>query len=214
MPKKGTKKDDVSKDGWILSNAYPPNSTILQEVIDGKKEKKDGNEQKNKNAKAILAQVLEAPEASCVMDPGPSLICVLPCRSLTRYALTSKEKLTKILRSFLIVGNEIGLFQNHPQQWECLAQGACLRCFIEWVPPLIRASHRLSNYTALWLVEPHPALSSTIATPGQVVQAKGEGKGCKIDPTSYHKSLKDEDKEGISTVIKEEAGRHYLTRRE
>ena len=37
MPKKGTKKD-VSKDGWILSNAdtallYPPNSTILREVI-------------------------------------------------------------------------------------------------------------------------------------------------------------------------------------
>ena len=168
----------------------------------------------NKKIKTILAQVLEAPEASCVMDPGPSLICVLPCRSLTRYALTSKEKLTKILRSFLIVGNEIGLFQNHPQQWECLAQGARLRCFIEWVPPLIRASHRLSNYKALWLVEPHPALSSTIATPGQVVQAKGEGKGCKIDHTSYHKSLKDEDKEGISTVLNEEAGQHYLTHRE
>ena len=38
MPKKGTKKDDVSKDGWILSNAdtallYPPNSTLLREVI-------------------------------------------------------------------------------------------------------------------------------------------------------------------------------------
>ena len=113
-----------------------------------------------------------------------------------------------------MVGNEIRLFQNDPQRWECLAQGARLRCFIEWVPPLIRASHRLSNYTALWLVEPHPALSSTIATPGQVVQAKGKGKGCKIDHTFYHTSLKDEDKKGISTIIKEETGRHYRTSRE
>ena len=148
------------------------------------------------------------------MDPCPQLICMLPGRCLTRYASTSKQELTKIVCSFFIVGNEIGLFQNDPQQWEFLVQGARLRCFTRWVLPTIQASHRLSNYKALWLVEPHPALSSTIATPGQVVQAKGEGKGCKIDPTSYHKSLKDEDKEGISTVIKEEAGRHYLTRRE
>ena len=50
MPKKRTKKakgKDVSKDGngWILNTAdtallYPPNSTILREVIDGEKEKK------------------------------------------------------------------------------------------------------------------------------------------------------------------------------
>ena len=125
---------------------------------------------------------------------------MLPCRSLTSYALTSKEKLTQILCSFFLVGNEIGLFQNDPHGWECLAQGARLRCFIEWVPPLIRASHRLSNYKALWLVEPHPA-----------GQAKGKGKGCKIDHTFYHTSLKDEDKKGISMIIKEEAGRHYLT---
>ena len=163
---------------------------------------------------STLLQMLCSSLYHCVMDPHPQLICMLPCRSLTRYALSSKEKLTHILCSFFMVGNEIGFVQNDPQRWECLAPGARLRCFIEWVPPLIRASHRLSNYKALWLVEPHPALSSTIATPGQVVQAKGEGKGCKIDPTSYHKSLKDEDKEGISTVIKEEAGRHYLTRRE
>ena len=139
---------------------------------------------------------------------------MLPCRSLTRYALTSKETLTQILCSFLMVGNEVGVFQNDPQQWECLAQGARLRCFIEWVPPLIRASHRLSNYKALWLVEPHPALSSTIATPGQVVQAKGQGKGCIIDHTFHHRSLKDEDKKGISTIVKEETSRHYLTLRE
>ena len=145
------------------------------------------------------------------MNPHPQLICMLPCRSLTSYALTSKEKLTKILHSFLMVGNEIGLFQNDPQRWEYLAQGARLRCFIEWVPPLIWASHRLSNYKALWLVEPHPALSSTIATPGQVVQAKGKGKGCKIDHTFYHTSLRDEDKKGISTIIKEETNRHYRT---
>ena len=145
------------------------------------------------------------------MNPHPQLICMLPCRSLTSYALTSQEKLTQILCSFFLVGNEIGLFQNDPHGWECLAQGARLRCFIEWVPPLIRASHRLSNYKALWLVEPHPALSSTIATLGQVVLAKGKGKGCKIDHTFYHTSLKDEDKKGISTIIKEETGRHYLT---
>ena len=139
---------------------------------------------------------------------------MLPCRSLTSYALTSKETLTQILCSFLMVGNEVGVFQNDPQQWECLAQGARLRCFIEWVPPLIRASHRLSNYKALWLVEPHPALSSTIATPGQVVLAKGQGKGCIIDRTFHHRNLKDEDKKGISTIVKEETDRHYLTLRE
>ena len=71
--------------------------------------------------------------------------------------MTSKEKLTKILRSFLIVGGEIGLFQSDPQQWEFLAQGARLRLFTKWVLPLILASHRLSNYKALWLVEPQPA---------------------------------------------------------
>ena len=137
---------------------------------------------------------------------------MLPCRSLTNYALTSNEKLTEILHSFLMVGNEIGLFQNDPQQWECLAQGARLHCFIEWVPPLIRASHRLSNHKALWLVQPLPALASAIALPGPVVQAKGKGKGCKIDHTFYHTSLKDEDKKGISTIIIEETEWHYLTR--
>ena len=57
-----------------------------------------------------------------------------------------------------------------------------------------------------------PASSSAIATLGQVVQAKGKGKGCKIDHTFYHTVLKDEDKKGISTIIKEETGWHYLTR--
>ena len=149
-----------------------------------------------------------------MMNPHPQFICMLPCHSLTSYALTSKEKLTQILCSFFMVGNEIGLFQNELQQWECLAQGARLRCFIEWVPPLIRASHRLSNHKALWLVEPHPALSSAIATPGPAMQAKGKGKGCKIDHTFYHTSLKDEDKTGISTIIEEETDRHYRTMRE
>ena len=69
MPKKGTKKDDVSKDGWILSNAYPPNSTILREVIDGKKEKKDKKLKKhrfgnsNGEASAIKWRRLLKPKA-------------------------------------------------------------------------------------------------------------------------------------------------------
>ena len=113
-----------------------------------------------------------------------------------------------------MVGNQVGVFQSDPQLWEYLAQGARLRCFIEWVHPLIRASHRLRNYKALWLVEPHPALSSTIATPGQVVQAKGQGKGCIIDHTFHHRKLKREDKKFILTIVKEETGRHYRTRRE
>ena len=92
--------------------------------------------------------------AICVMDPCPQFICMLPCRSLTRYASTSKEKLSTILHSFHIVSHEIGLFQNDPQQWEFLAQGARLRCFTQIVLPLIQASHRLSNYKALWLVVP------------------------------------------------------------
>ena len=90
-------------------------------------------------------------------------------------------------------------------------QGARLRCFTKWVLPLIRASHRLSNCEALWLVEPHPALSSATATPDQVVQAKGKGKGCKIDHTFYHRSLKEEDKNGISAIIMEETRWHYDT---
>ena len=71
MPKKGTKKDDVSKDGWILSNAYPPNSTILQEVIDGKKEKKDGNEQKIKTQKPfwLKSWKLPKPAVSWILAP-------------------------------------------------------------------------------------------------------------------------------------------------
>ena len=69
MPKKGTKKDDVSNDGWILSNAYPPNSTILREVIDGKKEKKDKKLKKhrfgngNGEASAIKWRRLLKPKA-------------------------------------------------------------------------------------------------------------------------------------------------------
>ena len=69
MPKRGTKKDDVSKDGWILSNAYPPNSTILREVIDGKKEKKDEKLKKhrfgngNGEASAIKWRRLLKPKA-------------------------------------------------------------------------------------------------------------------------------------------------------
>ena len=74
MPEKGTKKDDVSKDGWILSNAdtallYPPNSTILREVIDGKKEKKDKKLKKhrfgngNGEASAIKWRRLLKPKA-------------------------------------------------------------------------------------------------------------------------------------------------------
>ena len=126
---------------------------------------------------STLLQMLCSSLYHCVMDPHPQLICMLPCRSLRHYALTSNEQLTKILHSFLILGNEIGLFQNDPQQWEYLAQGARLRQFIEWVLPLIQASHRLSNYEALWLVEPLPLpgyLSSAIALPGLIVLTKGK----------------------------------------
>ena len=137
------------------------------------------------------------------MDPPPQFICMLQCRSLTRYALTSKEKLTKILRSFLIVGNEIGLFQNDPQQWEFLAQGARLLLFTKWVLPLILASHRLNKYKPLWVVEPQPA------SPGQVVQAKGTGKGCRVNETPYHTSLRHKDHRRINAIIGDVIHRHY-----
>ena len=95
-------------------------------------------------------------------------------------------------------------------------EGACLRCFIEWLPPLLRASQRLSNHKALWVVELHPVLTSTtpIPIPDQVVQVKGKGKGCRIDHACYHVSMKVEDKKYIQTVIMEEADRHYGTLRE
>ena len=139
---------------------------------------------------------------------------MLPCCSLTRLALTGSETLMKVLSNFLIVCTETGLFRNGPQRWECLARGVRLRCFVEWVPPLIRASQRLSNHGALWLVEPHPDLSCEVAAPGREVLAKGKGKGCAIQPTLYHGSLEDEEKARISMVIIEETGRHYSTRRE
>ena len=134
------------------------------------------------------------------MDSCPQFICMLPCRSLTRYASTSKEKLSTILHSFHIVSHEIGLFQNDPQQWEFLAQGARLRCFTQIVLPLIQASHRLSNYKALWHVVP------CSASPGQVVQAKEKGQGwrafdtfceCRVYYTPYYVSLSIEDKKRI-----------------
>ena len=126
------------------------------------------------------------------------LICLLPCRTVTSYALTSKETLSKILCSFFILCNEIGLFQNDDRhRWDCFSQAALLRCFLESVPPLIRASHRLSNYNALWLVEPP--------------QAKGKGKGCRIHHTVYHRSLSEGDKTGISAIVYEETDNHYST---
>ena len=68
-----------------------------------------------------------------------------------------QKKRTNILRSFLIGGKEIGLVQNDPWQWDFLARGGRLCCFTKWVLPLIQASYGLSNYKALWLVEPQPA---------------------------------------------------------
>ena len=148
------------------------------------------------------------------MDPHARLVCLLPCRSLTRYALANKEALSKILDSFLTVAIDIGLFQTNRQQWECLSQGARLRCFIEWSLPLIRASRRLSSYDALWLVEPHPDLLTGIAIPGKVALAKSKGKGCTVDHSVYHRNLSGAFKKDVAAVIYEETARHYDTRRE
>ena len=141
------------------------------------------------------------------MDASSRLICMLPCRSLTRYALSSMENLSRVLRSFLFLGMEMGLLYGDPQQWDCLGKGARLCCFIEWLPPLIRASHRLSNHNALWMVEPLPRLSSA-------PRAKGRGKMCMIDHSVYHRNLSDEEQKEISTIINEETKRHYRTVRE
>ena len=117
---------------------------------------------------------------------------------LSRF-LAKIERLSPIIRVLInnaAIQGPIGEFvENDPQQWEYLAQGARLRQFIEWVLPLIQASHRLSDYEALWLVEPLPLpgyLSSAIALPGLIVLTKGKGKGCTIDHTSYHTTLKKE----------------------
>ena len=143
----------------------------------------------------VWLQLLETPESSCVLDPCPQLICMLPCRCLTRYALTSKETRTKILQSFLIVGNELGLFQKDPLQWEFLAQGGRLCCFTKWVLPLIQASYGLSNYEALWHVEPQPA------SPGEVVQSKVKGKVCRVHDTADHTRIRDGYEEYIKGII-------------
>lgn len=141
------------------------------------------------------------------MDASSRLICMLPCRSLTRYALSSMENLLRVLGSFLFLGFEIGLLHGDPQQWVCLDNAARLCCFTKWLPPLIRASHRLSNHNALWLVEPLPGLSSA-------ARAKGKGKGCMINHSVYHSNLSEEEQKRISTIINEETGKHYRTVRE
>ena len=138
------------------------------------------------------------------MDASSRLICMLPCRSLTRYALSSMENLSRVLRSFLLLGMDIGLLYGDPQQWDCLGKGARLRCFIEWILPQIRASHRLSNHNALWMVEPLPMPR----------ERKGRGKGCVIRHSVYHSNLSDEEQKRISTIIIEEIGKHYRTVRE
>ena len=152
------------------------------------------------NLQTLCLHLLEAPDAICAMDSCPQFICMLPCRSLARYASTSKEKLSTILHSFHIVSHEIGLFQHDPQQWEFLAQSKRQRCFIQDVLHLIQASHRLSNYKALWHVVP------CSASPGQVVQAKEKVQGwrafdtfceCRVYDTPYHASLSIEDKKRI-----------------
>ena len=128
---------------------------------------------------------------------------MLSCQGLTRYASPSKEKITKILHSFHIAGNEIGLFQNDPQQWESLAQGARLCYFTDILLPLIHASHRLSNHKALWLVEPPPA------SPDQIVHVEEESNwsiydqthGCAIHDTPYHASLSIEDNKRIDRML-------------
>ena len=117
------------------------------------------------------------------------------------------ENLSRVLRSFLLLGMDIGLLYGDPQQWVCLGKGARLRCFIEWLLPQIRASHRLSNHNALWMVEPLPGLSSA-------ARAKGRGKGCMIRHSVYHSNLSDEEQKRISTIIIEEIGLHYRTVRE
>ena len=127
---------------------------------------------------------------------------MLPCRSLARYASTSKEKLSTILHSFHIVSHEIGLFPHDPQQWEFLAQSKRQRCFIQDVLYLIQASHRLSNYKALWLVVPKSVPHFLVG------QEKGKGyklwssfSECRVYETPYHKSLSIEEKQRIDWML-------------
>ena len=123
-----------------------------------------------------------------------ALVRYLPRRSCARVAGASKTSLDSILDSYLILCQQLGLSQCEPEEWHCLKLGARLRTFIDWLPPLIRASERLSeHYSPLWVVWPYP----------KGYGGKGRGKGCRIDHTEYHQGLGDADKKSISKVIQD-----------
>ena len=56
------------------------------------------------------------------MEFHPQLLVMLPCRSLTRFALTNRERLVRVLQDFLVMGQEVGLLHGDPLQ--CLS-GIC-----------------------------------------------------------------------------------------
>ena len=115
---------------------------------------------------------------------------MLPSRCLTRYATTSKEKLTQVLCSFHILGNERGLFQNDPQQWEFIWSGARLHCFTECVLPLLRISldqfGGLSNYKAQWFVDAWAVADPQEFSPVLMVHLQERVKRCSIHDDPYH----------------------------
>ena len=124
------------------------------------------------------------------MDHCPQLIRMLPSRCLTRYATTSTEKLTQVLCSFHILGNERGLFQSDPQQWNLIWSPERLHCFTECVLPLLRIPiytiDGLSNWEAQWIVNAVAVNDPQELSPVLMVHLQERVKRCSIHDDPYH----------------------------
>ena len=129
-----------------------------------------------------------------------ALVRYLPRRSCARFAGASKTLLYAISDSLLFLCQQLCLSQCEPEEWHYRGLGARLRTFIDWLPPLIRASERLSeHYSPLWVGWPNP----------EGYGGKGRGKGCHIDHTEYHRGLGDADRRSVAKVAYESTRDHY-----
>ena len=127
-------------------------------------------------------------------------VLMLPCRSLTRLAISSKSILASVLNAFAVLCS--GTIEGDPEEWHCLNQAERLNCFVQWIPPIARASFRFATaHHALWRAAP-------------LADGKGRGKGkdCVVDFTQYHHNLSLEDRKKVNEVSLEETGRHSATR--
>ena len=140
------------------------------------------------------------------------VVILLPCRSCTRLALASTVTCSAVVAAFIVLCEARGLLAPDSSKWRALGLGARLRCFVEWLPPLIRASIRLPTHVALWVVEPLPSLVDETLVPNSIVMAKGSGKGCRIDHSAYHRNLAPACLKDIRRIIYEETSRHYAKR--